>query len=281
MRKLDRLIQNFMQTCVRNEFELFLSPETEPMKDLSRIGNDVVFFQARNGQLFKLRNDYTASIVEFFNRNVPDSLRVWYSGFVYRYDPLGQIQSVYQLGIEKIPYVSFEDNLVVLKMLVESILSSLTDEVLVEIGDSRVIERCVRHVPRSFRKKLFELIDRKDISELELFASLNGLDLSEVLKLVEASFTKRSVDQLKYFELEPSIGEEIVEVVDFLSNFPGVRVEVDFSIARTVEEYDGLTFTIFDLREPALIAAGGRYSVNEKVLGVGGTIFLEERAWSR
>lgn len=270
-----------MQTCVRNEFELFLSPETEPMKDLSRIGNDVVFFQARNGQLFKLRNDYTASIVEFFNRNVPDSLRVWYSGFVYRYDPLGQIQSVYQLGIEKIPYVSFEDNLVVLKMLVESILSSLTDEVLVEIGDSRVIERCVRHVPKSFRKKLFELIDRKDISELELFASLNGLDLSEVLKLVEASFTKRSVDQLKYFELEPSIGEEIVEVVDFLSNFPGVRVEVDFSIARTVEEYDGLTFTIFDLREPALIAAGGRYSVNEKVLGVGGTIFLEERAWSR
>ncbi len=281
MRKLDRLIQNFTQTCVQNEFELFLSPETEPMKDLSRIGNDVVFFQARNGQLFKLRNDYTASIVEFFNRNVPDSLRVWYSGFVYRYDPLGQIQSVYQLGIEKIPYVSFEDNLVVLKMLVESILSSLTDEVLVEIGDSRVIERCVRHVPRSFRKKLFELIDRKDISELELFASLNGLDLSEVLKLVEASFTKRSVDQLKYFELEPSIEEEIVEVVDFLSNFPGVRVEVDFSIARTVEEYDGLTFTIFDLREPALIAAGGRYSVNEKVLGVGGTIFLEERAWSR
>lgn len=281
MRKLNRLIQKFTEMCAQKGLELFLSPETEPMKDLSQIGDDAVFFQARNGQLFKLRNDYTASIVEFFNKNVPDSLRVWYSGFVYRYDPLGQIRPVFQIGIETIPYGSLQDSLLVLKILVESILSCLTDGVLIEIGDSRVIERCVRHVPKSFRKKLFELIDRKDISELELFASLNGLDLSEVLKLVRASFTKRSVDQLRYFELEPSIEEEIVEVVDFLSNFPGVRVEVDFSIARTVEEYDGLTFTIFDLKEPALIAAGGRYSVNEKVLGVGGTIFLEERAWSR
>lgn len=262
-------------------FELFLSPETEALRDLLQINDNVVFFQAKNGQLFKLRDDYTTTIVEFFNKNASDSLRVWYSGFVYRYDQTGQIQNTFQLGLEIVPYNSPQDSFVVLRVMLESILHSLTDELLVEIGDSRVIEKCVQHVPKKFRKKLFELIDRKDVSELEFFASLNDLDLSDVLKLVEASFTKRSVNQLKEFELDPSIEREIVELVDFLSGFSGVTVEIDFSLARTVEEYDGPTFIFFDLKDPALIAAGGRYRVNERTLGVGGTIFLEEKAWSR
>ncbi|MDI6862205.1 MAG: ATP phosphoribosyltransferase regulatory subunit, partial [Pseudothermotoga sp.] len=279
--RIDKLVRSFVDQVMSEGFELFLSPETEALRDLLQINDNVVFFQAKNGQLFKLRDDYTTTIVEFFNKNASDSLRVWYSGFVYRYDQTGQIQNTFQLGLEIVPYNSPQDSFVVLRVMLESILHSLTDELLVEIGDSRVIEKCVQHVPKKFRKKLFELIDRKDVSELEFFASLNDLDLSDVLKLVEASFTKRSVNQLKEFELDPSIEREIVELVDFLSGFSGVTVEIDFSLARTVEEYDGPTFIFFDLKDPSLIAAGGRYRVNERTLGVGGTIFLEERAWSR
>lgn len=281
MKRIDKLVRSFVDQAMAEGFELFLSPETEALRDLLQINDNVVFFQAKNGQLFKLRDDYTTTIVEFFNKNASDSLRVWYSGFVYRYDQTGQIQNTFQLGLEIVPYNSPQDSFVVLRVMLESILHSLTDELLVEIGDSRVIEKCVQHVPKKFRKKLFELIDRKDVSELEFFASLNDLDLSDVLKLVEASFTKRSVNQLKEFELDPSIEREIVELVDFLSGFSGVTVEIDFSLARTVEEYDGPTFIFFDLKDPALIAAGGRYRVNERTLGVGGTIFLEEKAWSR
>ena len=281
MKRIDKLVRSFVDQVMSEGFELFLSPETEALRDLLQINDNVVFFQAKNGQLFKLRDDYTTTIVEFFNKNASDSLRVWYSGFVYRYDQTGQIQNTFQLGLEIVPYNSPQDSFVVLRVMLESILHSLTDELLVEIGDSRVIEKCVQHVPKKFRKKLFELIDRKDVSELEFFASLNDLDLSDVLKLVEASFTKRSVNQLKEFELDPSIEREIVELVDFLSGFSGVAVEIDFSLARTVEEYDGPTFIFFDLKDPALIAAGGRYRVNERTLGVGGTIFLEEKAWSR
>jgi len=281
LKRIDKLVRSFVDQVMSEGFELFLSPETEALRDLLQINDNVVFFQAKNGQLFKLRDDYTTTIVEFFNKNASDSLRVWYSGFVYRYDQTGQIQNTFQLGLEIVPYNSPQDSFVVLRVMLESILHSLTDELLVEIGDSRVIEKCVQHVPKKFRKKLFELIDRKDVSELEFFASLNDLDLSDVLKLVEASFTKRSVNQLKEFELDPSIEREIVELVDFLSGFSGVTVEIDFSLARTVEEYDGPTFIFFDLKDPALIAAGGRYRVNERTLGVGGTIFLEEKAWSR
>jgi len=281
LKRIDKLVRSFVDQAMAEGFELFLSPETEALRDLLQINDNVVFFQAKNGQLFKLRDDYTTTIVEFFNKNASDSLRVWYSGFVYRYDQTGQIQNTFQLGLEIVPYNSPQDSFVVLRVMLESILHSLTDELLVEIGDSRVIEKCVQHVPKKFRKKLFELIDRKDVSELEFFASLNDLDLSDVLKLVEASFTKRSVNQLKEFELDPSIEREIVELVDFLSGFSGVTVEIDFSLARTVEEYDGPTFIFFDLKDPALIAAGGRYRVNERTLGVGGTIFLEEKAWSR
>ncbi|WP_448521514.1 ATP phosphoribosyltransferase regulatory subunit [Pseudothermotoga sp.] len=281
MKRVDKLVRSFVDQATGEGFELFLSPETEALRDLLQINDDVVFFQAKNGQLFKLRDDYTTTIVEFFKKNPSDSLRVWYSGFVYRYDQTGQIQKTFQLGLEIVPYNSPQDNFVVLKVLIESVLNSLTDKLLIEVGDSRVIERCIQHVPKKFRKKLLELVDRKDVSELELFASLNNLDLSDVLKLVEASFTKRSVNQLKEFELDPSIEREIVELVDFLSGFSGVTVEIDFSLARTVEEYDGPTFIFFDLKDPALIAAGGRYRVNENTLGVGGTIFLEERAWSR
>lgn len=281
MKKVDSLLRYFVEEAVSKGFELFLSPETEALKVLSEINNGVVFFQARDGQLYKLRSDYTTSVIDYFNKCDLSFLKVWYSGFMYRYDPLGHIQSNFQIGLEIIPYRSSKDTFEILTILLDAILRSLTDELLIEVGDSRVIEKCVQHVPKKFRNKLFELIDRKDISELELFASLNGLDLTEVLKLVEASFTKRSARQLEDFPLEPNVREEVIEVVELLSSFPNVKVEIDFSLARTVEEYDGLTFTIFDLKEPSLIAAGGRYKVNENLLGVGGTIFLGEKAWSK
>jgi histidyl-tRNA synthetase len=280
LKRIDKLVRSFVDEAMSEGFELFLSPETEALRDLSQINDSVVFFQAKGGGLFKMRNDYTTSVVEFYNKNPSDTLRVWYSGFVYRYDQTGQIQNTFQLGLEIVPYSSPQDSFVVLKVMLASILRSLTDQLLVEVGDSRVIERCIQHVPKKFRKKLLELVDRKDVSELEFFASLNNLDLKDVLKLVEASFTKRSVNQLKEFELDPSIEREIVELVEFLSKYPGVTVEIDFSLARTVEEYDGPTFILFDLKDPALIAAGGRYRVNENTLGVGGTIFVEERTWS-
>lgn len=279
--KIERLVKKFFEECFERGFELYLSPETEPLKDLSKLQKNEVFFQARNGELFKLRSDYTASIVEYFNRLEPEELKVCYFGFVYRYDRSGEIQPKFQLGVEMIPYSKLEEIEIVLELIIGSVLSSLTDRVLIEIGDSRVIEKCVQHVPKPFRKQLFELIDRKDVSELEFFASLHGLELSKVVKLVENSFTKRSVNDLKDFPLDPTIEGEITQMVDFLSKFSNVTVEMDFSIARTIEEYDGPTFTVFDLANSLLIAAGGRYRVNEKVLGVGGTIFLEERAWSR
>lgn len=279
--KVERLVKKFFERCFEKGFELYLSPETEPLKDLSKLQRSDVFFQARNGELFKLRGDYTASIVEHFNRLEPEELKVCYCGFVYRYDHYGEIQSKFQLGVEIVPNLVLEDLKVVLELIIDSVLSSLTDRILIELGDSRVIEKCVQRVPKQFRKQLFELIDRKDVSELEFFSSLHGLDLSEVTKLVENSFARRGVKDLKDFPLDSTIEEEITQIVYFLSKFSNVTVELDFSIARTVEEYDGPTFTVFDLTNSLLIAAGGRYRVNEKVLGVGGTIFLEERAWSR
>ncbi|MCS7175864.1 ATP phosphoribosyltransferase regulatory subunit [Pseudothermotoga sp.] len=280
MRRIEKLVKTFVEKCYENDFELFLSPEVEALKDLSKLEKDWIFFQARNGELFKLRNDYTASIVEYFNKLQLERFRVWYTGFVYRYDHSGEVRPKFQLGVEIIPFSSLKDLELVLQLLIETVLSSLTDRLLVEIGDSRVIEKCVQHVPRKFRKQLFELIDRKDVSEIEFFASLHGLDLSNVVKLVENSFTKRGVDGLKDFPLDSTIEAEIVRTVDFLSKFSHITVELDFSIARTIEEYDGPTFTMFDLKNSLLIAAGGRYKVNENVLAVGGTIFLEERTWS-
>lgn len=274
-------MKKFFEKCFEKGFELYLSPEIEPLKDLSKLQKSDVFFQVRSGELFKLRSDYTASIVEHFNKLEPEKLKVCYSGFVYRYDRSGEIQSKFQLGVEIVPNLVLEEFKIVLELIVDSVLSSMTDRVLIEIGDSRVIEKCVQHVPRHFRKQLFELIDRKDVSELEFFSSLHSLELSKVVRLVENSFTKRGVNDLKDFPLDPTIEQEIAQIVDFLSEFSNVTVELDFSIARTVEEYDGPTFTVFDPTNSLLIAAGGRYRVNEKVLGVGGTIFLEERTWSR
>ncbi|MCX7813816.1 MAG: hypothetical protein N2250_09225, partial [Pseudothermotoga sp.] len=80
MRRIEKLVKTFMEKCYENDFELFLNPEVEALKDLSKLEKDWIFFQARNGELFKLRNDYTASIVEYFNKLQLERFRVWYTG---------------------------------------------------------------------------------------------------------------------------------------------------------------------------------------------------------
>lgn len=76
-------------------------------------------------------------------------------------------------------------------------------------------------------------------------------------------------------DLPLSVREDLLSASSFLQEkFPTVSVEIDLTLARTIEEYCGLIFTIYDTSSSRLVAAGGEYTVNGEK-GVGGSIFLE------
>jgi len=246
---------------------------------LDELKNGVVFFVDKNGELLKLRNDFTRSIISYLRKNNLSNAKFWYEGFVYKYSTTNQIIPQFQIGVEKIPFDGLEDSVETLKIIIESYLEAFKTNLLVEIGDSRVIESAISKFPNELRKELLKIIDTKDTTELEIFGKLHNIDVSNLLQIVYNSFRKRSTSDIDSLNIAKGIKNDVVGLIEKLPKYENVEIEIDFSMARTVEEYNGLTFTIYDLTSSSLVAAGGRYRVGNETFGIGGTIFLEEKIW--
>lgn len=279
LKSMEKLIEVFQKKARTSGYSLFLMPEIEKMEDISELKNGVVFFVDRNGDLLRLRGDYTKSIINYLKRNSLSEGMFWYEGFVYKYSTSNSITSQFQLGIEKIPFRSIEDGVNTIRIITESYLEVFNNALLIEIGDSRVIERLISRIPKDKRKELLRIVDTKNTAELEVFGKLNNLNVTQLMQIIYDSFEKRSIDDLNGFDVPEKVKDDIKRLFELMPNYKNVELEIDFSIARTVEEYDGLTFTIYDLSSSSLIAAGGRYKIKNGLYGVGGTIFLEEKSW--
>jgi len=274
-----KILEIFRIKALKNNYTRFLKPEVEKIEVLDELKNGVVFFVDKNGELLKLRNDFTRSIISYLRKNNLSNAKFWYEGFVYKYSTTNQIIPQFQIGVEKIPFDGLEDSVETLKIIIESYLEAFKTNLLVEIGDSRVIESAISKFPNELRKELLKIIDTKDTTELEIFGKLHNIDVSNLLQIVYNSFRKRSTSDIDSLNIAKGIKNDVVGLIEKLPKYENVEIEIDFSMARTVEEYNGLTFTIYDLTSSSLVAAGGRYRVGNETFGIGGTIFLEEKIW--
>ena len=159
-------------------------------------------------------------------------------------------------------------------------MKAFESKLLIEIGDSRVIEKAIKSIPENKKEEVLRIVDTKNAAELEVFGELNGLDVGQLARIVYNSFEKRSIDGIDELDIPKDVREDVYELLRQIPDYDNVDIEIDFSIARTIEEYHGLTFTIYDLTSSKLIAAGGRYRISDGIYGIGGTIFLEEKSWS-
>ena len=283
LENFEKLFEVFQKKARIMGYRLFLKPAIEKIEDFSELKSNTIFLVGRNGQLLKLRNDYTRSIINHLKRKNILSVseaKFWYGGFVYRYSLSNNPSPQFQLGVEKIPFQSAEDGANIIKIIVESDMKAFESKLLIEIGDSRVIEKAIKSIPENKKEEVLRIVDTKNAAELEVFGELNGLDVGQLARIVYNSFEKRSIDGIDELDIPKDVREDVYELLRQIPDYDNVDIEIDFSIARTIEEYHGLTFTIYDLTSSKLIAAGGRYRISDGIYGIGGTIFLEEKSWS-
>jgi histidyl-tRNA synthetase len=263
-------VVSFYSKATKKGFSPFFVPALERTEGPT--GN---FFLDRKGNLFSIREDFTKTVLNHRKRYSPGSqVKVWYADFVYRYSG-NDLVAEYQLGLEKVPRNSMDDSLEILEIIVESASEFFEGPVIVEIGHTGVYEDLLKEIPKNLHEKVLNLIDTKNLAEIEFLSHMKKIDLSKVGKIIEDSIYRRSPEHLKAMDLPPSVKEDLLRVSSFLQEkFPIVSVEIDLTLARTIEEYSGLIFTIYDTSSSRLVAAGGEYTVNGEK-GVGGSIFLE------
>ena len=263
---------SFYRKASKVGYAPFFSPAFEKMESVS---GESDFFLDRKGNLYRVRSDFTKSVLNHRKKQAFTSkMKVWYADFVYRY--FGEeMVAEYQLGLENIPRESLNDTFEVLEIITESVLEMFTGPLIVEIGHTKVYEDLLRTVPKDIHEKVLNLIDTKNLAEIEFLSRMKGIDLSRIEKIIEDSIYRRSPENLEGMNLPSSVKEDLLSVSSFLQRrFPSVLVEVDLTLARTIEEYSGVIFTIYDTSASKLVAAGGEYSINGEK-GVGGSIFLE------
>ena len=265
-------VVSFYRRASRSGYTPFFSPAFERSEGVSDGGD---FFLDRRGNLYRVRSDFTKTVLTHRKkRSSTSKLKVWYADFVYRY--FGEeMVAEYQLGLENIPRESFNDTLEVLEIITESTLEMFAGPLIVEIGHTKVYEDLLRSVPKDLHEKVLNLIDTKNLAEIEFLSRIKGIDLSRIEKIIKDSIYRRSPDNLEEMNLPSPVKEDLLAVSSFLQQrFPNISVEVDLTLARTVEEYSGVIFTVYDISSSKLVAAGGEYSINGEK-GVGGSIFLE------
>lgn len=258
---------------VSGNFKKFIESDIKRVRDMSEVLSGVSFM-VNSGEIFKLRDDFTKFICDYVQDN-PENSRFWYDGHVYFLDSLGNLKSRYELGIEIIPG-GLDELIECMKVIVGTYAEYSNSNLILEISDARILEDLTEHIPAQFKKEVFDMLDKKDFSELEILGSVRNIDVSKLVEVVKNSFLRRNLEDWKDFPIAEKYRKQLQVVVDTFSAFENLTVEVDFSLARTTEEYCGLTFALYDTENSKLVAAGGEYKVNESLRGVGGTIFLFE-----
>jgi len=264
-------VVSFYKKAAEKGYQAFFSPAFEKINHFQ--DKTVVFFD-RKGNFYALREDFTKSVVDYKKRLGLASVKVWYADYVYRY-AMDELTAEYQLGLEKIPWRDSRDTLEVLEIIVSAAVEFFGNSLIVEISDTRVYEDLLKEVPQELHKTVLDLVDSKNLAEIEFLSRVRRLDLSRIEKIIEDSFYRREVEHLESLDVRPEVRERLKETAVFLKrHFPEVEVEIDLTLARTVEEYNGLIFIVYDSNTSKLVAAGGEYSSNGEI-GVGGTIYLE------
>lgn len=267
-------VVSFYHKALKHGYSPFFSPALEKVQ---AVQDESKFLLDRRGNLYSIREDFTKSVLNHRKRYSPDlPIKVWYADFVYRYSD-GDLVAEYQIGLEKIPRQDIVDTLQIMEIILESTSESFTGPLIVEIGHTNVYEDLLKKIPKSLQERVLNIIDTKNLAEIDFLSKMERIDLSQAERIIEASIYRRALKDLQKMEIPFSVKTELLTVATHIEkNFQQFTVEIDLALARTIEEYSGIIFTVYDIPSSKIVAAGGEYLVNGEK-GVGACIYLEGR----
>ncbi len=227
----------------------------------------------RQGEFLALRSDMTASIARVVatkdnNDIVPKKYCYLENTFRYPVSYQGKSHEFTQAGIELIGIKSFNADVEVIKILVNTLKENDIDKFTIHIGSSKFIDTLFQSLNLSYEeyKEISNIIENKDFVSLESYLLSKKID-NELIELI--TYLMRSAGRISFLErLETKIKDKkIKNIIKELEELYLKLVEVglkdyivfDFSIYAYAKYYTGILFQVFADGLGKALAVGGRY----------------------
>ncbi|MEA3559399.1 MAG: histidine--tRNA ligase [Candidatus Thermoplasmatota archaeon] len=229
-------------------------------------------FKDKGDRDLVLRPELTAPVMRMYNSDLksrPKPLRLQYFGNCFRYErpQKGRYREFWQLGLEYIGKRTPSANAEVINAAVSSLDAVGLRNYVVRIGHVSILRSLLYALGVEEDKELMIAIDKKNIDLLEKrFPEVEG---SRVIKdMIAKPFKVKNTVEImnKLSNAFPNIDKgpisELIEVIGLVSSENGT-IELDISITRGLDYYDGI---VFEIDAPSLgaekqICGGGAYSL--------------------
>lgn len=264
-------------------------------------GDKMLTFTDPYGKLYALRPDVTLSVMKQAAYQPDPVYKVYYKENVFRLSSdTHQYEAHAQFGAEAIEKEAASDGSEVLA-LAQQALACLGDRTVLVLSHMGFLLNNEWYIKQSseIRDQILLYIAQKNRHDLKTFLEGAGCPLQEQKKLTAAPvLTGRPEKVLEIIKKEQlgqelqSAAEEVCAQVSQLSELPGQKVILDFSLVNPLSYYNGLVFQGFLQGCSSYVLSGGRYdhlakrffpSAQKSCGAIGFAIDLEalEPVWKR
>ena len=255
------------------------------------LGSDAILsFTDTMGRLMALKPDVTLSIINN-SKDIPGQVqKVYYDENVYRV-PKGarSYKELKQTGLECMGDIDILEICEVIMLAIRS-LENISDDYILELSHVGLIEAIFEefNISPDLENKVLTCISRKNVDELLLLCSENGICKSKQEKLLVfiknySSFNEAviALDSICESDASKEKLEEFSEILDFIQSLGCEnRVKVNFSLSNDMSYYSGIAFKGYVEGVPSGILSGGQYDKLMRKMGrksgaIGFAVYLD------
>ncbi|BBM19150.1 hypothetical protein G15_2822 [Enterococcus avium] len=229
--------------------------------------SSIITFTGNDGRTMALKPDVTLSIAK--NTPAGEARKVYYVEDVYRHDrQAGEYQKIYQIGLEIIDEITWEDQLEVLKLAWESLAQ--VGEGTLDLSHMGILNGICDRFPEEDRQDVLDCLRDKSSHGMDVLTEKAGLSKEEsenLAKLVrmsgdfETKYQRVKVLLAAYPKAQAGLKElkQLYKALQEENLSEKIRLRLDFSIMNDADYYSGLLFQGFIKEARETILYGGRY----------------------
>jgi ATP phosphoribosyltransferase regulatory subunit len=227
-------------------------------------------------KMMGVRADITVQIARIATtrlKNEPMPIRLSYAGDVFRVKGEGLYaeRQFTQAGIELIGVDNVYADAEVVSVALDALKEVGVTDLCIDFTIPNLAEIILGN---SDNEQLLAAIRKKDAASIK---KLGGKKAELLIKLVAPDITLAALEKLKLPKDAAVLCDRFCEVVKLVKQrTKNVSISVDPIAALNFSYHTAIGFSIFSKKAKGELARGGRYIIDDKILGIGVTLYVNE-----
>lgn len=242
-------------------------------------GNTFRLMDPISHKMMGVRADMTVQIARIAQTRLkkePRPLRLMYSGDVFRIKGKGldSERQLTQAGLELIGRDNAIADAEIISISIGALENVGVKDLCLDLNLPSLNSILLANLSQSDRKNIANLINRKDLSEIEKF-SFSNKDV--VITILSHDVNEDLVKSLPLDKEIVDLFTRLFAVKKLLhTKHPKLNITIDPLVNDQFDYHSGIGFSIFTKAVPFEIARGGRYNLDEEETAIGSTIYINE-----